>query len=85
VIGLTTTTPATLTLGAIVDGEYLKRVGTVVVSAVPAGAGDISVSKLAPAGDITIPAGYCALVCDYYEVASGKFLEVEAGAIMEVT
>ena len=35
VIGITTTDPATLTVGAITDGQYLKRVGATLVSGTP--------------------------------------------------
>ena len=42
-------------------------------------------SKLAPSDDITVTAGYGALIVEYYEIASGKFLELGAGAIMEVS
>lgn len=49
------------------------------------GGGDVSMSKMAPTGDITIPTEYCAIVSGSYEVASGKYLELADGAVMEVT
>ena len=46
---------------------------------------DVVLGKLAPTGDVTITPGYGALSVEYYEIASGKFLELGAEAIMEVT
>lgn len=61
--------------------DYLRGDGS--WAALP-GASDLQLSKLAPAGDVTVTAGYGAYVPDYYEVAVGKFLEVGPGAVMEV-
>jgi len=58
VIGITTTTgPTALTLGAIADGEYLKRVGATVVSGVPAG-GAVATDVIWDAlGDLAVGTG----------------------------
>lgn len=46
---------------------------------------DLLMGCLAPTGDLTVTAGYGALSVEYFEIASGKYLELGAGAIMEVT
>lgn len=40
---------------------------------------------LAPTGDVTVTGGYGVLRVEYYEIAANKFLELGAGAIMEVS
>ena len=42
-------------------------------------------APLASTGDLTVTAGYGALSVEYFEIGSGKYLELGAGAIMEVT
>ena len=86
VTGITTTDPVTLTLGAVADAQYLKRVGNTLVGAVPtATLPDLIVGKLAPADDTTIAAGYYGMSSQEYEIVDTKFLEIADTAIMEIT
>jgi len=41
-----------LTMGAVADGQYLKRSGTTIISATPAGGGDMMVAPPSAAGNI---------------------------------
>ncbi len=76
--------PTLLTCGTITDGEFLKRVGLTLVSATPSGAGDLALSKLAPAANVTITAGYSAYVSPYYEFVSAVTTEIGAGSTLEI-
>jgi hypothetical protein len=62
VIGITSTDPATLTIGAITDGQYLKRSGTTLISGVPAAVLPEFVPSIrVPTVDATIAANYDAM------------------------
>lgn len=77
--------------GAVGEIDFVGSTVAVAVSGnratvtVTAGAGgDIAQSLLAPSVDETIAAGSGAYLPDYYEIASGKYLEIGDGAVMEV-
>ena len=63
----------------LVDGSV-----TTLHSHAGGGTGDVSFNKRAPTGDITVPAGYCAVIAGDYEIATGHFLEIETNGILEI-
>ena len=65
-------------IAATVAGELAT------INSTAGGAGDISLSLLAPLVDETITAGYSAYLVDFYEVALDKFLEVGLGSVFEI-
>lgn len=54
------------------------------IQGLPGSTSSVSSSKLAPAENIVIAAGYGAYVPDEYEIPTGFTLELSAGAIMEI-
>jgi hypothetical protein len=79
-----TSGPTTLPITNVTDGQYLKRSGATVIGDIPAGASDIPMANMAPAGDRTITAGYSAYVVDSYEIAATFMLEIGVNSVFEV-
>ena len=63
-----------------VNGSTLLGSGDLVVGTQP----DVPITKLNPAGDVTITAGYHGYVADYYEITSTKFLGIEDTSVFEI-
>jgi len=51
----------------------------------PPGASEVAMSNRMPAGDITIPANYSAVVVGDYEIASGFVLDLQSNSVMEIS
>ena len=64
--------------------ETLRDIQLAGSSAFSAGGGPIALSQRAPAGDQTITAGYSAVVCRKYTIASGTKLSIGLAALFKV-
>jgi hypothetical protein len=49
-----------------------------------AGTGDLGITKIAPAANAAVTAGYACYIADGYELAAGVETELESGAILEI-
>jgi hypothetical protein len=83
----TATTLAAETAGTGADDQDLilnaAGIGTVQAGGAFRSTG-LVMENMTASFDITIPAGYGAYVPDEYEIATGKFVELSAGAVMEI-
>jgi len=76
--------PTKLTIGTVVDGEYLKRVGTTLVSGTPPGGGSTPGFPWAVSSDKSIDPYYSVLVSISIEITGGAVLTLGAGARLEI-
>jgi hypothetical protein len=64
-----------------INGASVLGAGDLVVSgALP----DVVITKLVPALDQTVTAGYTAYYSNYYEIADTKYLEIGEGSTLEI-
>lgn len=78
----TPTGPTLLTMGAVADGEYLRRVGADIVGGSPAG-GTVGFA-LAPASNTTIPAGNGLIVPRQFRIVDTYHLAIGNGGRMMI-
>lgn len=78
--------PTTLSMAAVVDGEYLRRSGSMIIGGTPLSAlpALVPVALASGGADQTVAAGYGAYIPDSYEIENGDTLECASGAIMEI-
>ena len=81
----TTTGPTTLVMGAVADGEFLKRSGATIVGDAGGGGGGTDHVLLVPTGNKIIPANCSFIVGDFYRLDGGIQLLIESGANATIT